>query len=216
MRRRIFAMILALVMILSLPLSVSAEQKEHDKLVSFSIDVPYQYPITPADEEWTNFKTSKEMYDSCQIPNHVLTRMTTNALLETVLNYPFLGTYKCYDDYEIAARYLCEQFNGLEELFSRSDLTEILLERYAKSKVLTQKDLNENTHLRLGYINTFFESNNLEFLIAYDQSKNGQYSEEEKEKFSTLYSEKVQLRKDQSNIYSNTGGTYTSFGAQVS
>ena len=155
MRRRIFAVILALLMILSLQLCVSAEQKERDELVGISIDVPYRYPITPADKEWANFKTSKEMYDSCQIPDPVLTSITTDALLETVLNYPFLGTYRCYDDCEIAARYLCGQFNGLEELVARDDLTETLLERYAKSKVLTQKELNENSHLRLGYVNTF-------------------------------------------------------------
>ena len=208
MRRRMFAMILALMMILSLPLCVSAEQKERDELVNLSMDVPYRYPITPADKDWANFKTSKEMYDSCQIPDHVLTSMATDALLETVLNYPFLGTYRCYDDYEFAARYLCGQFNGLEELFARDDLTETLLERYAKSKVLTQKELNENSHLRLGYVNTFFESNNLEFLIAYDQLHNGQYSKEESETFSILFSEKEQLREEQSSIYSGAAGTY--------
>lgn len=137
--------------------------------------------------------------------------MTTEALLETVLNYPFLGTYKCYDDCETAAGYLCGQFNGLEELLARDDLTETLLTRYAKSKVLTQEELNENSRLRLGYVDTFFESENLEFLIGCDRLRNGRYSEAESETFNALFSEKAQVRKEQSNIYSGTGGTYAAF-----
>lgn len=155
MRRKYFAMGLAIFVILFVSLFIFAGQNAGDKLAEASMDVPYQYPITPTDEAWADFKTSQEMYDACQIPNAVLTRMTTGALLETVLNYPFLGTYKCHDDYEIAAGYLGGRFNGLEELLARDDLTETLLERYAKSKVLTQEELNENNRLRLGYVDTF-------------------------------------------------------------
>ena len=156
MRRRSFAMGLAILVILFIPLFIFAGHNAGGKLAEASMDVPYQYPITPADEAWADFKTSQEMYDACQIPDAVLTRMTTEALLETVLNYPFLGTYKGYDDYETAAGYLCGQFNGLDELLARDDLTGILLERYAESKVLTQEELNENSRLRLGYVDTFF------------------------------------------------------------
>lgn len=107
MRRRYFAMGLAFLVILFVPLFIFAGQNAGGKLAEASMDEPYQYPITPADEAWADFKTSQEMYDACQIPDGVLTRMTTEALLETVLNYPFLGTYKCYGDYETAAGYLC-------------------------------------------------------------------------------------------------------------
>lgn len=216
MRRRYFAMGLVLFVILFVPLFIFAGQNAGGKLAEASMDAPYQYPITPADEEWADFKTSQEMYDACQIPDNVLTRMTTEALLETVLNYPFLGTYKGYDDYETAAGYLCGQFNGLEELLARDDLTETLLARYAKSKVLTQEELNENSHLRLGYVDTFFESENLEFLIGCDQLRNGRYSEADSETFNALFSEKSQVRKEQSNIYSGTGGTYAAFAGQLS
>ena len=161
MRRRYFAMGLAILVILFIPLFIFAGHNAGGKLAEASMDEPYQYPITPADEAWADFKTSQEMYDACQIPDSVLTRMTTEVLLETVLNYPFLGTYKGYDDYETAAGYLCGQFNGLDELLARDDLTGILLERYAESKVLTQEELNENSRLRLGYVDTFFESENL-------------------------------------------------------
>lgn len=209
MRRRSFAMGLAILVILFIPLFIFAGHNAGGKLADASMDVPYQYPITPADEAWADFKTSQEMYDACQIPDAVLTRMTTEALLETVLNYPFLGTYKGYDDYETAAGYLCGQFNGLDELLARDDLTGILLERYAESKVLTQEELNENSRLRLGYVDTFFESENLEFLIRCDRLRNGQYSQADSETFNALFSEKAQVRKEQSSIYSGAGGAFS-------
>lgn len=216
MRRRYFAMGLVFFVILFVPLFIFTGQNAGGKPTEGPVETPYQYPITPADEAWVDFKTSQEMYDACQIPDNVLTRMTTEALLETVLNYPFLGTYKCYDDCETAAGYLCGQFNGLEELLARDDLTGILLARYAKSKVLTQEELNENSHLRLGYVDTFFESENLEFLIGCDRLRNGQYSEADSETFNALFSEKSQVRKEESNIYSGTGGTYAAFAGQLS
>ena len=209
MRRRYFAMGLAFLVILFVPLFIFTGQNAGGKLAEASMEAPYQYPIRPADEAWADFKASQEMYDACQIPDGVLTRMTTEALLETVLNYPFLGTYKCYDDCETAAGYLCGQFNGLEELLARDDLTETLLARYAKSKVLTQEELNENSRLRLGYVDTFFESDNLEFLIGCDQLRNGQYSQADSETFNALFSEKAQLRKEESNIYSGAGGSFS-------
>ena len=53
------------------------------------IDVPYEYPLTPEDPEWKTIQLKDEKVAKCQIPENILKRMTTLALLETVLYYPY-------------------------------------------------------------------------------------------------------------------------------
>lgn len=59
------------------------------------------------------------------------------------------------------------------------------------------------------YVDTFFESENLEFLIGCDRLRNGQYSQADSETFNALFSEKAQVRKEQSSIYSGAGGAFS-------
>ncbi len=55
---------------------------------SYTDNEPYKYPITPGSDEWKQLKNHDEMIDNCQIPETKLKMLTTNALVETVLEYP--------------------------------------------------------------------------------------------------------------------------------
>ena len=57
---------------------------------SYTITEAYQYPIVPGTAEWASFKTRMEKVAACQIPESILKNMTTEALVETVMNYPLL------------------------------------------------------------------------------------------------------------------------------
>lgn len=95
------------------------------------IDQPYEYPITQSDPEWSSLSTS-EKKSLCQIETSVLRRLTTPALLETVLNYPYLIDVFAWGDMSIGIETLAANFNGMEELLARADL-ERSLENYCNT-----------------------------------------------------------------------------------
>lgn len=90
----------------------------------------YDYPIKPGTDEWKAFGSHEEMLKACQIPEELLHRMSTAALVETVLNYPLSVDLWAYDSYELGIKHVSEQFNGLSELLSRNDAGVALIALY--------------------------------------------------------------------------------------
>ncbi|NJO00384.1 MAG: hypothetical protein HC880_00710 [Bacteroidia bacterium] len=81
----------------------------------------YEFPIKPGTEAWKEFKTGQEMKDACQIPAHILKTMSTEALVNTYLNYPLLSTIYAYNSIQIGFEKITQDFNGLQELLRRND-----------------------------------------------------------------------------------------------
>ncbi len=166
----------------------------------YTIDSPYEFTLTPKDEEWDNIKTKGEALSYCYIPDDILKDMTTAALVETVLEYPFITDYFSYNSYLEAARVFEREFNGFKELFKRKDATAALLDVYETSELATENTENKE----------FFRVSDIEFLIAYDRIKNPDWSGEEVEEFEKLLEDKERER-DNSNLYSPASSTYLRF-----
>ena len=96
------------------------------------ITEPYDYPIKPLSEELKNLQKEKKGYEMCVVPDNILSRMTTDALVETIANYPFLvdgvilfDNFTSYINNTLPER----GFNGIEELRNRDDRVEAI-QRY--------------------------------------------------------------------------------------
>jgi hypothetical protein len=96
------------------------------------IDVPYNYPVKPGSESWRKFNSQAEMISACQIPEDVLSQLSTRALVETCLNYPLFPQLFAYNNLQDGFNRFASKFNGFKELFLRKDAPSILLERYKK------------------------------------------------------------------------------------
>lgn len=92
----------------------------------YDISTPYVYPTVPGSAAWQALKTRGEKGAACEIPENVLSRLTTAALLETVLDYPLLGDILAWSTPEKGFEILLGNFNGLRELMQRADLTSAL------------------------------------------------------------------------------------------
>lgn len=92
-----------------------------------TITSPYQYPIIPGTQEWMQLESRPEMLDACQIPEEILDKLSTDALLQTILDYPFLSEmtlfYRTPEECSSEAGFwfITESFNGLQEFLSRRD-----------------------------------------------------------------------------------------------
>ena len=185
--------------ILSNDYDITASENESEN------DQPYVFPITPESEEWKNL-SMQEMLDACQIPEDKLKSMTTKALLETVLNYPFINDYFAFNTYEIACNTMSSRFNGFDALFSRDNVTSVLLDRYVVSHVVTKDEID--------FVDSaaFFEPTTIEFLIVCDQIKNGEYADQESIRLKSIHN-RIQFERNQAGIYSDNSDIILDFNA---
>ncbi len=51
---------------------------------------PYRYPAPRGSAAWNQFSTYKEKRDASQVPAAIVQKLSTSALLETVITYPLL------------------------------------------------------------------------------------------------------------------------------
>lgn len=124
----------------------------------------YDYPIKPGTDEWKAFGSHEEMVKACQIPEELLHRMSTTALVETVLNYPLTIDWWAYDSTEIGIERVRGQFNGLSELLSRNDAGVSLIASYQTVDPSTI-DVNSSIAEQAEY---YFRILNIELLLSQD------------------------------------------------
>lgn len=215
MKKKATLILLATALALTMNFAACAQKNQ-----SYNVDEPYDFPVTPYDEEWAEFETKVEAELSCQIPEEILKEMTTEALLETVLNYPFLIDYVAYDRYYDAAEKFMRTFNGFEELLSRDDLTAVLLKTYGESSLqkgaatgIADTEYTDSQDQE-SYLKDYWRVPHLEFLMAYDHVANDGYTEDEETTLETLISEKNSER-EKSVLYSENSNIYEQFMMQL-
>lgn len=106
----------------------------------YTIDTPYEYPILPGTQEWLDLGDVFARRKACQIPDEILHNMTTDALLETVLDYPFLNDIYAFDTFEMGYEVVKRRFNGLQEIETRPDYLETLSNYCLESYSLEEDD----------------------------------------------------------------------------
>lgn len=131
-KRKWLKWVLLLVVLIVISLLVVCIVKVAANSQSKEITVAYEYPIVPGTDEWKQLDTHVKMLEACQIPEEILENLTTQALVETVMNYPLLVEMFAYDTAEAGYQAVYNNFNGLRELQERSDAIECL-EEYANT-----------------------------------------------------------------------------------
>ncbi|MBR3507922.1 MAG: hypothetical protein IKO03_03910 [Lachnospiraceae bacterium] len=114
------------------------------------ITEPYDYPIKPGTEEWRALPSVVERREACEIPQEVLGRMTTDALAESVITYPFLiDALGCFGSFETGINWIATYFSGIDELLSRPGACDSLREYLVREKdrydTLSAMDLSDKT-----------------------------------------------------------------------
>ncbi|MBQ4650104.1 MAG: hypothetical protein IJB73_05325 [Firmicutes bacterium] len=124
--KRIIVFCLIMILALGTANAYALNSNLETEEVNFKITEPYDYPIVPKTEEWNELQDHMKMIEVCTIPNDILNRMTTQALMETVANYPLLVDMLVWDDNQTGYELVKEHFNGLQEFAEREDASEVL------------------------------------------------------------------------------------------
>ena len=94
-----------------------------------------KYPVDYNMRKWKDFQTHNEMIDACNVPESILDKMSTDEVIDLVMDYPLLCDIYAYDTLNQGLEALCEQNLAFEELFSREDGASMLLEYYKKFEI---------------------------------------------------------------------------------
>ena len=92
-------------------------------------ELPWDYPIKPNTEEWAQLQTHDEVLAICQIPDDVLSLLSTEDLTVICLKFPGLGAELC-TPFDRGLDSLTKNFNGVRELLQREDASKGLLKWY--------------------------------------------------------------------------------------
>ena len=110
--------------------------------IQFYISDTYNYPILPGTDEWKELGSLAEKVDVCQIPEKKLETISTEGLLETLLNYPLILDYIFFDNMQNGFNRIKNENNGFSELYSREKIFSVMTERYE----LMTLDCGENLY----------------------------------------------------------------------
>lgn len=89
----------------------------------------YEYPIKPGSEEWKTLPVA-EKNKLLQIPESMLSTMTTEELIQAYVDNPFTTLIFAYNKSEDGLSRIYNEFNGLRELMRRKDAGQKLIEYY--------------------------------------------------------------------------------------
>ena len=107
---------------------------------SYTIDTPYEFPILPGTQEWIDLGDTLAPRRACQVPDEILQHMTTDALLQTVLDYPFLSDMYAFNSFEQGYIVVRRRFAGLWEFEHRPDYLEALSQYCEQNASLPEEE----------------------------------------------------------------------------
>ena len=90
----------------------------------------WDYPVKPGMEEWKKFQSNEEMVNVCQIPENILSSLSTEELTELCLEYLLLWDIFAFNNLNHGVDKLFRDFNGIRELYKRKDVSSSLTKRY--------------------------------------------------------------------------------------
>ena len=109
--------------------------------IPFYISDTYNYPIQPGTDEWKELSSLTEKVEVCQIPEKKLKTISTEGLLETLLNYPLISDYLFFEHIQNGFNRIKTENNGFSELYSRKNIFEVITERYELMSLDCEEDL---------------------------------------------------------------------------
>jgi len=112
--------------------------KEKGNPCDVLVDNVYQFPELPSDNDWT----SEQIYEYLDLPEDICKCISTEGLIETCMNYPYLSLIWAGASSQSGYLLLKDKFRGFEELEEREDAGTYLLIKY---KEMNPLDYNLNS-----------------------------------------------------------------------
>lgn len=118
MAKKLISLVLVLILVCTILVPVSASSV--DQIGSYTITAPYVYPVLPGTDEWQSLNIDQRIAVS-HVDEDVVENMTTEAVLVTTLNYPFIVNIFAYNTDGEGIDVVKKYCSSLAELLIRED-----------------------------------------------------------------------------------------------
>ena len=79
---------------------------------------------------WEKCGTFQDKLNACQIPDSIMSYLSTNDLVFLLASHPLNAICYAYDNPMVGANYIMQNFNGFSELIKRKDFAEAAIDFY--------------------------------------------------------------------------------------
>lgn len=110
--------------------------------------VTWDYPVRPGSKEWLNIKEYSKRLEQLNIPNDILTRISTKQLVKTCLNYPQIELIFTRNDLITGMSYVSTLFNGFVELSKRKDAGIELMRVYQRFEPFEYQKMEKSARIQ--------------------------------------------------------------------
>lgn len=117
----------------------------------------YQFPVQSGAQAGQASRNPQQMIQDYTIPDEALQKLSTGALIETVLYCPLMGEFFAYSSTQSGFEAVKRKFNGLQELLKRKDCAKQLLKKYRRTQALKQPEQVDATQFEVFYRLSFLE-----------------------------------------------------------
>ncbi len=102
-----------------------------------SVTAPYQFPVQPGTPEWVEMSANARRA-ACRLPAGLAEQMTSEALLETALDYPYVSSILAFSD-PVQGFWSNAKYNdALAELVTRPNAAAVVERAFSKLPPLTE------------------------------------------------------------------------------
>jgi hypothetical protein len=108
----------------------------------------WDYPVKPGTEEWGRLKTNKERITAVQVPENVLSKLSSEEVLKLCVTFPSFGEFTAFNTPQEGFYVMLSQFNIFQHLLSMKDVGKYLIPVY--------KDAGMSGFKKLPYSNDFW------------------------------------------------------------
>lgn len=157
----------------------------------------YDYPIKPGTPQWAMFTDGQQMLDACQIPTDTLSKMSTEGLIQTCIDFPLLGDLLLNIGVNVPAALKNKMltFSGLIELSKRQDAGIKMINRYL---MMSSSCINNYSYSEKMIFRPQFSA--FEMIISYDSIIN-KMSLDDKKVLIKEALKKYSCKREQQNNY---------------
>lgn len=117
-----------------------------DNKATYTITTEFDYTFAK-EEDWKSL-SKQEKIESCQIPQYIADKMSTEVLIDSVLSNPLMVDLLIYDRYEDGYATVKSEVEVFDTLLEREDLYDVLVEKYtAYCKGTTDEEIMNSIYL---------------------------------------------------------------------
>lgn len=152
-----FVLLLA-VLLIATQLQIVFASSEFTLKKNYNISDPYEYPVTTDSQQWSSFTTTSQMFSACEVPEDIVEKMSTEALLQTVLDYPMLITVLVQNDQAAKYDMLLEYNAAFRELITRQDAEDVIAKQYQTKSRQDLTSLSDEQIVKTGGLELIYDT----------------------------------------------------------